>query len=122
MEMMRRADRRAVAPPVVTAAGAKKDVMVVKIPPTAAGRHRAAPTVAREDGVAMRGLRLPVGDDAAEHALERPPARLTVDGEEVEPIAKQGHHRRRSEEANLAVGDLDCRVAILRPRPGRLAT
>src|SRR2546428_4250952 len=85
--MVRRADRDAVVAAVVAASRAKEEVMVVQVPPGAAGGHRTPPSVAREDGVAMARLALPLGLYVREERLEAPAVRLprTPEGQDRRP-------------------------------------
>jgi hypothetical protein len=90
-QMVGGADGDAVVDVVAPTARAVDDVVVVKARARGAGRHRAAPAVAFEDGVAVLGACAPLGDRVAEEPVEDRSRRVPV---EVVPLAG----RRRDKE------------------------
>src|SRR5207247_2338438 len=74
VQVVGRADGDPVVAHVVAAARAVEDVVVVQAGARRAGRDRAAPAVALEDGIAMPGGAFPLGHHVEKAALEALPA------------------------------------------------
>src|SRR5205814_9574245 len=70
------ADGDAVVACVAATPGAEEEMVIVQVPARRARRDRAAPAVAREDRIAVAGLRAPLLVHVVEEALEAPPGRL----------------------------------------------
>src|SRR5439155_4347866 len=83
------ADGDAVVARVAAAAGAEEEVVIVEVPARRARRDRAAPAVAREDGIPVAGLRAPLLVHVVEEALEAPPGRLGGQGEAGDGAAEE---------------------------------
>src|SRR5207247_8990263 len=122
------ADGDAVVARVAAAARAEEEVMVVQVPPRRAGRHGAAPAIAREDRVAVTRLLLPFGPRVLEEPLEAAPRRLEGLGKGRDRLAQQHLERGGGEEDDLRVEGraflvrthLALRADEGRPRRGRL--
>jgi hypothetical protein len=75
-QVMPGAYRGSIVPPVVAAARAEENVMIVKISPRAAARHGTAPAIAREDGIPVTRLFRPFATHLVEKPLEPSPPSL----------------------------------------------
>src|SRR2546427_489348 len=92
------ADGDAVLARVAAAAGAEEEMVIVEVPARRARRDRTAPAVAREDGIAVAGLRAPLLVRMVEEAREAPPGRLRGQSEAGDGAAEEDGDRDGGEE------------------------
>src|SRR5437867_10053463 len=97
------ADCHAVGARVVATGRAIEDVVVVKVGARGAGRHRAAPTLAREDRVAVTRLSLPLTADVLEQLLAALPEGLAGGTEGVERGAEERYDGRGRGERDVGI-------------------
>jgi len=111
----------AVVARIAAAAGAEQEMVVVKIAPRSAGRHRAAPAVAREDRIAVARLRAPLVVYVVEEALEAPPGGFRRQDEARDRAAKEDGDRFGGEERDVGVDGVR-RFFVIVPLPASIDT
>src|SRR5207245_9754235 len=100
------------------AAGGEEEMVIVEVPPRRARRDRTAPAVAREDGIAVAGLRAPLLVHVVEEALEAPPGRLRGQGEAGDGAAEEDGDRDGGVKRDVGVNLVRTHLPLGRDEPG----